>query len=77
MLSPSDLYEYVKYLKRAGLAAERPELTLWQSISMMRHTDEPAQPIEDDAAHREGQQGTFPRNKKSDARVDNSLNENY
>ena len=34
MLSPSDLYEYVKYLKRAGLAAERPELTLWQSISM-------------------------------------------
>jgi lipopolysaccharide export system permease protein len=34
MLSPSDLYEYVQYLKRAGLAAERPELTLWQSISM-------------------------------------------
>ena len=34
MLSPSELYGYVKYLKRSGLAAERPELTLWQSISM-------------------------------------------
>ena len=34
MLSPSELYGYVQYLKRAGLAAERPELTLWQSISM-------------------------------------------
>lgn len=34
MLSPTELYEYVEYLKRAGLAAERPELTLWQSISM-------------------------------------------
>jgi len=34
MLSPSELYAYVRYLKRAGLAAERPELTLWQSISM-------------------------------------------
>lgn len=34
MLSPTELYEYVAYLKRAGLAAERPELTLWQSISM-------------------------------------------
>jgi lipopolysaccharide export system permease protein len=33
MLSPSELYGYVQYLKRAGLAAERPELTLWQSIS--------------------------------------------
>jgi len=33
MLSPSALYGYVQYLKRAGLAAERPELTLWQSIS--------------------------------------------
>jgi lipopolysaccharide export system permease protein len=34
MLSPSELYGYVQYLKRAGLAADRPELTLWQSISM-------------------------------------------
>jgi lipopolysaccharide export system permease protein len=34
MLSPSELYGYIQYLKRAGLAAERPELTLWQSISM-------------------------------------------
>jgi lipopolysaccharide export system permease protein len=34
MLSPSELYGYVQYLKQAGLAAERPELTLWQSISM-------------------------------------------
>jgi len=34
MLSPSELYGYVQYLKRAGLAAERPELTFWQSISM-------------------------------------------
>jgi lipopolysaccharide export system permease protein len=34
MLSFSELYAYVQYLKRAGLAAERPELTLWQSISM-------------------------------------------
>ena len=34
MLSPSELYGYVHYLKRAGLAADRPELTLWQSISM-------------------------------------------
>ena len=34
MLSPTELYGYVQYLKRAGLAAERPELTLWQSISM-------------------------------------------
>jgi lipopolysaccharide export system permease protein len=34
MLSPSELYGYVQYLKRSGLAAERPELTLWQSISM-------------------------------------------
>jgi lipopolysaccharide export system permease protein len=34
MLSPSELYGYVQYLKRAGLAAERPELTLWRSISM-------------------------------------------
>ena len=34
MLSPSELYGYVQYLKRAGLAAERPELTLWQSVSM-------------------------------------------
>jgi lipopolysaccharide export system permease protein len=34
MLSPSELYGYVRYLKRSGLAAERPELTLWQSISM-------------------------------------------
>jgi lipopolysaccharide export system permease protein len=34
MLSLSELYGYVQYLKRAGLAAERPELTLWQSISM-------------------------------------------
>jgi lipopolysaccharide export system permease protein len=34
MLSPSELYGYVQYLKRAGLAAERPELTLWQSFSM-------------------------------------------
>ena len=34
MLSPSELYGYVQYLKRAGLSAERPELTLWQTISM-------------------------------------------
>lgn len=34
MLSPSELYGYVQYLKRAGLAAERPELTFWQSVSM-------------------------------------------
>jgi lipopolysaccharide export system permease protein len=34
MLSPSELYGYVQYLKQAGLAAERPELTLWQRISM-------------------------------------------
>ena len=34
MLSPSELYGYVQYLKRAGLASDRPELTLWQSISM-------------------------------------------
>ena len=34
MLSPSELYGYVQYLKRAGLAASRPELTLWQSITM-------------------------------------------
>lgn len=34
MLSPSELYGYVQYLKQAGLAAERPELTLWQCISM-------------------------------------------
>jgi lipopolysaccharide export system permease protein len=33
-LSPSELYGYVQYLKQAGLAAERPELTLWQRISM-------------------------------------------
>jgi lipopolysaccharide export system permease protein len=34
MLSPSELYGYVQYLKRASLAAERPELILWRSISM-------------------------------------------
>jgi lipopolysaccharide export system permease protein len=34
MLSPSELYGYVQYLQRAGLASDRPELTLWQSISM-------------------------------------------
>jgi len=34
MLSPTELYGYVQYLKQAGLASERPELTLWQSISM-------------------------------------------
>lgn len=33
-LSPSELYGYVQYLKQAGLATERPELTLWQRISM-------------------------------------------